>query len=899
MTISDTLIPKNLPVRLRFSWTEISDILQKTVFMEFDTRSRSLTGTYWKSIFSGLQETGILRGHSAKSPGQAATFNKQIRIPLAPLEPVRTEVWTETILLAAWAIVLARHTSSSDVLFFTSFDEKQPWLAPIRVVLSTKGPVSKWLVEFEHVLREAGQHGPMPGPIVARVREEGIDRTLPTFLIVPPEAKTFPPRDQIKGPLLVLARLDISMIEIHYDSAWLDPTEVQALGNHLNVVLQGLTKAPQSIVGNLPVLTEAERQIVLIEWNNTSVPFAENTCVHEFFEEQATRTPEAVAVVFCDRQWTYLELNSQAEMMARRLRGVGVGPGSFVAICVERSLELMAALLGVLKAGGAYVPLDPSYPPERLSFMIDDAKPAVVVVSKQTAELFAGTGHRLFRVDETGDEAAPDAIHASPVPPQSSDAAYVLYTSGSTGKPKGVVVTHRNVSNFFTAMDAVIGTEKGVWLAVTSVNFDISVFELFWTLARGFRIILQEEGQWVSQSGSIYSLPQQMKRHGVTHLQCTPSLASMLICDSESVNALKPLRRFMVGGEPLPMDLARRLSEIIAGDLVNLYGPTETTVWSAAQCVRPEDKQILIGRPVANTQLYVLDPERELVPIGSVGELYIGGAGLAREYLHRPDITQERFITHAFSPGKSERLYRTGDLVRYMRDGRLEFMGRIDQQIKIRGVRIELGEIEVVLREHPEIRDAVVVVVEDETNDKRLVAYAIPSSSPAPSVPVVQQWLGTKLPKILVPSAILFLSEFPKTPNGKLDRRALPKPDQKNSHAGLDTATDLERQIAAIWSEALGVESVGLEERFFDIGGHSLLMVEVHDKLRDNAGHDVPLLDLFQFPTVRSLAKHLHQRTSAVTNKTKTASLIRGKIRQQFAARQSALRKAAPLKKSK
>jgi acyl-coenzyme A synthetase/AMP-(fatty) acid ligase len=448
-------------------------------------------------------------------------------------------------------------------------------------------------------------------------------------------------------------------------------------------------------------------------------------------------------------------------------------------------------------------------------------------------------------------------------------------------------------------MDAVIGTEKGVWLAVTSVNFDISVFELFWTLARGFRIILQEEGQWVSQSGSIYSLPQQMKRHGVTHLQCTPSLASMLICDSESVNALKPLRRFMVGGEPLPMDLARRLSEIIAGDLVNLYGPTETTVWSAAQCVRPEDKQILIGRPVANTQLYVLDPERELVPIGSVGELYIGGAGLAREYLHRPDITQERFITHAFSPGKSERLYRTGDLVRYMRDGRLEFMGRIDQQIKIRGVRIELGEIEVVLREHPEIRDAVVVVVEDETNDKRLVAYAIPSSSPAPSVPVVQQWLGTKLPKILVPSAILFLSEFPKTPNGKLDRRALPKPDQKNSHAGLDTATDLERQIAAIWSEALGVESVGLEERFFDIGGHSLLMVEVHDKLRDNAGHDVPLLDLFQFPTVRSLAKHLHQRTSAVTNKTKTASLIRGKIRQQFAARQSALRKAAPLKKSK
>jgi len=867
--------------------------------MEFDSRFRSLTGTYWKTIFSGLQETGILRGQSTKNPDQPARFDRQLQLPLAPLEPVQAGIRTETILLAAWAIVLSRHTSSSDILFFSSFDQDQPWLAPVRVILPTKNPISKWLVEFEHGLREAWKNGPIPVQYMAQAREEGLDRTLPTFLIVPPGAKTFPPRDQIKGPILFLARLDISKIEIHYDSTRFDPIEVQALGDHLNMVIQGMTKAPQDVIGNLPILTGAERQKLLVDWNATTVPFAENTCVHEFFEEQATRTPDAVAVVFCDRQWTYRELNVQAEIMAQRLRAAGVGPGSFVAICLHRSLELMAALYGVLKAGGAYVPLDPSYPPERLSFMIEDAKPAVVIVSKQTTELFAGTGHRLFQVEGAAEEAPTGAIHSSRVPPQSSDAAYVLYTSGSTGKPKGVVVTHRNVSNFFTAMDAVIGTEPGVWLAVTSVNFDISVFELFWTLARGFRIILQEEGQWVSQSGSIYSLPQQMKRHGVTHLQCTPSLASMLICDSESVNALKPLRRFMVGGEPLPMDLARRLSEIIAGDLVNLYGPTETTVWSASQVIRPEDKQILIGRPVANTQLYVLDPERELVPVGSVGELYIGGAGLAREYLHRPDITQERFITHAFSPEKPERLYRTGDLVRYRLDGRLEFMGRIDQQIKIRGVRIELGEIEVVLREHPDIRDAVVVVVEDETNDKRLVSYVIPTSAHPPSVPVLQQWLGTKLPKILVPSAILFLSEFPKTPNGKLDRRALPKPDQKTSSHGLDAATDLERQIAAIWSHALGVENVGLEERFFDIGGHSLLMVEVHDQLRDKAGHDVPLLDLFQFPTVRSLAKHLHQRTSAVTNKTKTASLIRGKIRQQFAARQSALRRAAPLKKPK
>src|ERR1019366_5436188 len=275
------------------------------------------------------------------------------------------------------------------------------------------------------------------------------------------------------------------------------------------------------------------------------------------------------------------------------LKSAGVGPGTFVAICLNRSLELIAALLAVFKAGGAYVPLDPSYPAERLTFMINDAKPAVIVVSKQTADLFALPEQRLFRVDGAENETAHRAIHSSPIPPQSSDAAYVLYTSGSTGKPKGVIVTHRNVANFFTAMDAAIGPEAGVWLALTSVNFDISVFELFWTLARGFRIILQEEGQWASQTGSKYSLPEQMRRHGVTHLQCTPSLASLLIRDSESVNALAPLRRFMVGGEPLPLDLAHRLSEIIAGELFNLYGPTETTVWSAAQRIRRQERQIL------------------------------------------------------------------------------------------------------------------------------------------------------------------------------------------------------------------------------------------------------------------------------------------------------------------
>jgi amino acid adenylation domain-containing protein len=796
-----------------------------------------------------------------------------------------------TLLRAAWAVVMARHTSSSDVAFLSAFDEQKPWLGLVRTTVPAQGTVASWLTEIDALLQQAETQGPVPMELFAQAKGEGFAGRLPSFLVIPAGAKAFPPRELIEGPLMVVVRLDTSWIELHYDAEWFDQAEVQALGDHLNITLRAMCGKPQSTLGALPLLTEKERALLLDQWNSTAVPFAENTCVHQFFEEQAARTPDAVAVVFCDQEWTYRELNAQADALAARLRTAGVGPGTFVAICLNRSLELMATLFAVFKAGGAYVPLDPSYPAERLTFMIEDAKPAVIVVSRQTADLFALPGQRLFFVE--GAETDPTAGPRNAAPLQSSDAAYVLYTSGSTGKPKGVTVTHRNVSNFITAMDAAIGTETGVWLAVTSVNFDISVFELFWTMARGFRIILQEEGQWASQSGSKFSLPEQMRRHSVTHLQCTPSLASMLICDSESVLALRQLKRFMVGGEPLPLDLAHRLAEIIAGDLFNLYGPTETTVWSASQRVARQEKQILIGRPVANTQLYVLDAGRELVPIGSVGELYIGGAGLAREYLNRPDVTAERFVTHTFAPGRTERLYRTGDLVRYARDGRLEFMGRIDQQIKIRGVRIELGEIEMVLREHPDIRDAVVVVQEDDRDDKRLVAYAVASSTAVPPTPAVLQWLGTKLPKALVPSALVFLPEFPKTPNGKLDRRALPKPEQQRAATTATVeiegaASELERQIASIWADALGVPSVGLEDRFFDIGGHSLLMVEVHDQLRDKTGLQVALLDLFQYPTVRSLARYLQKEDATRSGSTGSN---RGRMRQQLAARQNALRK--------
>jgi amino acid adenylation domain-containing protein len=849
--------------------------------MEVETSSGPAPEHHWKTLFSDLSSAGLLSGRTpapAETPGTPLGI---VRIPLT----LTADGASSLLLTAAWSIVLARHTAAADVIFYAAPRAGEKTLAPLRVTVDPKMTVAAWLPMLAATLQRAEKAGPLPGHYLTREREEGLDRAAPTFLIAAPGAL----REPGKSRLTAIARMEEGVLELHYAAGWFDEAEVRAIGEHVNVVLRALPDAHETPLGRLPLLTEAEQRKILVEWNQTAAPFAETTCIHQFFEQQAARTPSAIAAIFCDRAWTYRELDAQAERIALRLRRAGVGRGTFVAVAVPRSLELMATLLGVLKAGGAYVPLDPAYPAERLHFMIEDARPAVIVVTKATAEAFAQTSARLLFVD--AEETLP-ATGSAATEVVTTDPAYVLYTSGSTGKPKGVVVTHRNVANFFTAMDRVVGPEPGVWLAVTSVNFDISVFELFWTLARGFRVVIQEEGPWGSASGSKYALPQQIERHGVTHLQCTPSLASMLLSDAASVAAIRRLRRFVVGGEPLPLDLARRLAAQVDGELWNLYGPTETTVWSAAERVPRDVARVLIGRPVANNRLYVLDAEGEPAPIGTSGELYIGGDGLAIGYLNRPDITAERFVVHDFAPGQSERLYRTGDVVRQLPDGRIEFMGRSDNQIKLRGVRIELGEIELALREHAEIRDAVVVLVEDAATDKRLVAYVIAKGATPPAVADVQRWLAGKLPKAVIPSSIQFLAEFPKTPNGKLDRRALPKPDPKGAPAvELDAATPLERQVAAIWCETLGVGTVGLDDRFFDVGGHSLLLVEVHDKLRDKAGYTVPLLDLFKYPTVRSLAQHLRLFAPQGKDGRTATGKLRGNLRLQSIARQGLARK--------
>ena len=1021
-------------------------------------------------------------------------------------------------------------------------------------------------------------------------------------------------------------------LEIRWDARWVDAEDAEAIASQLSHFLDGLAAASDDrSLGRVSLLSADERERILRGWNETVVPFDRDRCVHELFEAQVDRTPDATAVVFEDERLAYRALDERANQLAHHLQGLGVGPDSLVGVCVDRGIEMMVSILAVQKAGGAYLPLDPSYPADRIALMIEDSGAGVLLTQRaQRGELQTGSA-TVVEVD--GDRSA---IDQHPVDRPTSGAtaenlAYVIYTSGSTGRPKGVMVEHRNVVNFFTGMDACIDHDPpGVWLAVTSLSFDISVLELLYTLTRGFEVVVYadsvksvadrprprvdfglfmwgaDDGQgadkyrlmiesakfadqhgfssfwtperhfhafggpypnpsvtsaalatitenisirggscvlplhnpirvveewaavdnlangrvglsfasgwqpndfvirpesfkdakanlfrdlevvhalwkgeavefanplgntvpvrtqprpvqaelptWITTAGNVetfrmagecganllthllgqtveevaekirvyrqaradaghdpeagivtlmlhtlvgdddasvkelarepmksylsssmalvkdfawsfpafkrpggvaepadidldslspeemdailefaferyyetsglfgsvetclemvervraigvneigclidygvptermlaslsrldelrlrsnegtteskppsdldQSLPAQVERHGVTHLQCTPSMARMLAMDRDAHPALARIQHMMIGGEAFPPSLARELDGKVGGSITNMYGPTETTIWSSTAPVSGQPEKIDIGRPIANTQLYVLDESLEPVPVGVAGELMIGGDGVVRGYHERAELTAERFIPDPFSEDPNARLYRTGDLARFEPDGRIDFLGRMDHQVKVRGYRVELGEIEARLSQHAGIREAVVIVREDEPGDQRLVAYLV-TAAVAPELADLKQHLGQSLPEFMIPSSFHVMDALPLTPNGKVDRKALPAP---NAGARPETPYEapesaLEELIAAVWKDVLKLEQVGTRDNFFDLGGHSLLVVQAHRQLRDQVPQRLSLTDLYRFPTVRSLAEHL------------------------------------------
>jgi amino acid adenylation domain-containing protein len=649
------------------------------------------------------------------------------------------------------------------------------------------------------------------------------------------------------------------------------------------------------------LLTEAQRQKMLVDWNATELQLPDATSIHALIEQKASESPDALALVCRDDALTYSGLNARAAQLAAHLRKLGVGPETLVGICVERSLEMVTGLLAILKSGGAYVPLDPTYPKERLAFMLEDSKPLVLITestlltllpqssphivclnnfnwaasldpSRNTQHATRNTQHAPVLRSAFGEGGSPLTDHASRLTPHPSplthnaSLAYVLYTSGSTGKPKGVMVEHGNVLNFFAAMDACV--PRGVdatWLAITSPSFDISVLELFWTLSRGFKVVLYP-GDQAGLVAEEYSIPALIRRHRVTHLQCTPSGAKMMLLDQKTRSALSELQTILIGGEAFPAKLARELREVFKGTLLNMYGPTETTVWSTTWQLPPQTApdRIPIGRPIANTQIYIVDSNLQPVPIGVEGELLIGGAGVARGYLDRDQLTAERFIPNPFlqpsalDTRHSPLLYRTGDLARYLPDGNIELLGRIDQQVKIRGHRVELGEIEARINEHPDVRESVVLLRGLANGEQALVAYVIPREAQPPTPDELRQHAQQKLPDFMVPARVVFMTAFPQTPNRKIDRNAFPPPeaDVPEQEPELEqSAAPIQDALAALWKELLGVNSIGREDNFFEAGGHSMLAMQLVAKVRKHFNIDFRLKNVFERQTLAGMAE--------------------------------------------
>ncbi|HEV2736531.1 MAG TPA: amino acid adenylation domain-containing protein, partial [Longimicrobiaceae bacterium] len=629
-------------------------------------------------------------------------------------------------------------------------------------------------------------------------------------------------------------------------------------------VVEALDEAPERPVERVEVLPDAERARVLGEWNATDAAYPAGSCVHQPFEAQAARTPEAPAVVCGERALTYRELNARANRLAHYLAGRGVGPDVRVGICVERSPEMMVGLLAILKAGGAYVPLDPEYPEERLRYMLDDAEPAALLTQASLAGRFAGAGAPVVALDRDAaawaDRPDTDPGRAGLTP---DHLAYVIYTSGSTGRPKGVMVAHRSVVNVLAWMQDAWPLEAGdAVLQKTPYSFDASLRELIPPLLVGARLVMARPG---GHRDPGYLL-ETIRRERISTLHFVPSMLRALVQDPD-IRGCTSLKRVVCGGEPLPRDLARRFhAELPHARLHNVYGPTEAAVDVTEWSCEPEAGEsgaIPIGRPQANTRIYVLDRDGGPVPAGVAGELYIGGVQLARGYWKRAALTAERFVPDPFGGGAGARLYRTGDLGRWRADGTIDFLGRGDAQVKVRGYRVEPGEIEARLLEHAAVREAVVVAREDTPGDTRLVAYHVGGTGV--EADALRAHLRERLPEHMVPAAYVALDALPRTPSGKLDRGALPAPGgAAYARRGYEApATPTEAALAEIWSGVLGVERVGRRDDFFELGGHSLLAVRVISRVRQAMGTEVELGALFERAVLADFARGLEEAARA------------------------------------
>jgi amino acid adenylation domain-containing protein len=663
---------------------------------------------------------------------------------------------------------------------------------------------------------------------------------------------------------------------IEYNTDLFDAATIDRMLGHFQTLLAGIVANPAQRIADLPLLTPTEQQQLLVEWNDTHIDYPEHLCIHQLFESQVERTPDAIAVVCEHDRLTYQQLNRRANQLADRLHQVGVTADVLVGILMERSIEMVVGLLGILKAGGAYVPLDPDYPAARLSYMLADAGVEILLTQPDLLASLPSHPAQVICLDPDWQGMADysqenlDYLRYSKAERGvcAEDLAYVIYTSGSTGQPKGVAIEHRNVVNFLYSMrHAPEITPEDTLTAITTICFDIAALELYLPLIIGAKVIILPREIAIDAD----RLLSELSKSQTTVMQATPATWQLLLAGGWDANF--PLK-VLCGGEALPDRLAQQILAT-GSELWNLYGPTETTIWSTIYQVGKNqtvatniDAMISIGRPIANTQIYILNPQLQPVPIGVPGELYIGGAGVVRGYLNQPELTAEKFISNPFSTAKSPRLYKTGDLVRYLSDGNIEFLGRIDDLVKVRGFRIELGEIETALSQHLMVRQAVVVARELNPDHKSLVAYIVLHQNCTPTTNEFRSFLSEKLPEYMIPSIFLLLETLPLTANGKIDRRALPLPDRDSlePEATFVAPRDgLELQLTKIWERVLGIQSIGTSDNFFNLGGHSILAVQLFAEIEKTCGKNLPLATLFHSPTIEQLAIILRQDRGSTT----------------------------------
>ncbi|MCP4397917.1 MAG: amino acid adenylation domain-containing protein [bacterium] len=804
-----------------------------------------------------------------------------------------------TVMQCAWGILLSRYSDDADVVFGATVAGRPASLAgvetmvglfintlPVRVHISLDESALSIMQRLQTQQLDAEPYSYTPLVDIQGWSE--IPAGMPVFeslllfenFPVDMSAQTqnglrvggFRFDERTNYPLAVMIEPGTELsFTLNYDAGRFDAATINRLAGHLRTLLEGLVNNPEQLVSQLPWLTADERRQLLLEWNHTQADYPSQRCFHQHFEAQVERSPEAIAILFHessgaarkrsfgtaqDRTLNYRELNERANQVAHALRRLNVGPGTLVGLYMERLPEMLVGLLGILKAGGAYVPLDPAFPKERLAYMLEDAAVEVLLTQEHLKVAFQ-VPHCLC-LDSDWEKIEGESRENPFSGVTTNETAYVIYTSGSTGKPKGVEVGHKSLINFLQSMQQEPGLNaRDTLLAVTTISFDIAALELYLPLISGAKTLLASS----EQAADALQLMELLDLYDVTVMQATPATWRMLVAAGwQGRRRVK----ILCGGEAMPGDLAGDL--LTRGASVwNLYGPTETTIWSTLYQVGAGGEpgsgntSISIGKPIANTQIYILDSRLQPVPVGVAGELYIGGDGLAKGYLHRPELTAERFIADPFSNVEEAKLYRVGDRARYLPDGNIEFLGRTDFQVKIRGFRIELGEIESALTKHPTIRQAVALVREDLPGDKQLVAYLVPGvSQDVRSLSTeLRTFLKKTLPEYMIPQAFVELEHLPLTANGKVNRLVLPAPSDSGiirESEYVEPINDLERKLAGIWQDVLRIERIGRQENFFEFGGHSLKATVLMSRIHKDFGIKITLREIFDHPTVHDLA---------------------------------------------